>query len=112
MQYRVILPAHLAAGQKLKAVYLLHGGGGGFRDWSNYSDVGQYAKAGLLLVMPEGGYSYYTNAVDPAQDRFMLCGSPGMLHDTRTLLDARGFVVSPHIGEPGDYVIERAFVEK
>ncbi len=50
--------------------------------------------------------------LDPASDRFMLCGSPGMLHDTRALLDARGFTVSPHIGEPGDYVIERAFVEK
>jgi ferredoxin--NADP+ reductase len=25
---------------------------------------------------------------------------------------ARGFEVSPHIGTPGDYVIERAFVEK
>jgi ferredoxin--NADP+ reductase len=50
--------------------------------------------------------------LDPQHDRFMLCGSPGMLHDTRSLLDARGFVVSPHIGEPGDYVIERAFVEK
>jgi ferredoxin--NADP+ reductase len=35
-----------------------------------------------------------------------------MLHDTRTLLDQRGFVVSPRIGEPGDYVIERAFVDK
>ena len=50
--------------------------------------------------------------LDPDSDRFMLCGSPGMLHDTRALLDARGFTVSPHIGEPGDYVIERAFVEK
>jgi ferredoxin/flavodoxin---NADP+ reductase len=28
------------------------------------------------------------------------------------LLDSRGFKVSPHIGEPGDYVIERAFVER
>jgi ferredoxin--NADP+ reductase len=28
------------------------------------------------------------------------------------LLDARGFKVSPRICEPGDYVIERAFVEK
>ena len=32
------------------------------------------------------------------------------LERTRALLDARGFVISPHIGEPGDYVIERAFV--
>jgi ferredoxin--NADP+ reductase len=35
-----------------------------------------------------------------------------MLQDTRALLDARGFEVSHRIGEPGDYVIERAFVEK
>ena len=51
-------------------------------------------------------------ALDPKQDRVMVCGSPGMLSDTRALLDSRGFVISPHIGEPGDYVIERAFVEK
>ena len=51
-------------------------------------------------------------AVDPARDRFMLCGSPSMLADLRTVLDARGFGISPHSGEPGDYVIERAFVEK
>ena len=42
----------------------------------------------------------------------MLCGSPLMLADTRRLLDERGFQISPRIGEPGDYVIERAFVEK
>jgi ferredoxin--NADP+ reductase len=50
--------------------------------------------------------------LDPAVDRFMLCGSPSMLEDTRRLLDGRGFHISPRIGEPGDYVIERAFVEK
>jgi len=48
--------------------------------------------------------------LDPAADRAMVCGSPGMLADSAALLDARGFVLSPHIGEPGDYVIERAFV--
>jgi ferredoxin--NADP+ reductase len=35
-----------------------------------------------------------------------------MLKDTENLLDSRGFIVSPRIGDPGDYVIERAFVEK
>ena len=48
--------------------------------------------------------------LDPARDRVMVCGSPAMLADTRTLLDARGFAISPNIGEAGDYVIERAFV--
>ncbi|MEW9897696.1 ferredoxin--NADP reductase [Chitinivorax sp. PXF-14] len=50
--------------------------------------------------------------LNPETDRAMLCGSPAMLKDTCDLLDARGFKVSPRIGEPGDYVIERAFVEK
>jgi ferredoxin/flavodoxin---NADP+ reductase len=50
--------------------------------------------------------------LNPAEDRVMVCGSPAMLTDTCSLLDARGFVISPHIGEPGDYVIERAFVER
>ena len=50
--------------------------------------------------------------LDPARDRVMICGSPGLLKDTCALLNARGFTVSPHIGEPGDYVIERAFAEQ
>ncbi len=50
--------------------------------------------------------------LDPAHDRAMLCGSPHMLKDTCERLDARGFKVSPRIGVAGDYVIERAFVEK
>ena len=50
--------------------------------------------------------------LDAAEDRAMLCGSPAMLTDLSGMLDARGFKVSPHIGAAGDYVIERAFVEK
>lgn len=50
--------------------------------------------------------------LDPVVDRVMICGSPAMLADCCNLLDARGFEVSPRIGDPGDYVIERAFVEK
>lgn len=48
----------------------------------------------------------------PARDRFMLCGSPAMLADTRKLLDGLGFHASPRTGQLGDYVFERAFVEK
>jgi ferredoxin--NADP+ reductase len=50
--------------------------------------------------------------LDPSIDRAMICGSPAMLADLRGLLDARGFGISPHTGVPGDYVVERAFVEK
>ena len=50
--------------------------------------------------------------LNPETDRAMLCGSPGMLDDTCAILDAGGLKVSPRIGIAGDYVIERAFVEK
>ncbi|CAN5228327.1 ferredoxin--NADP reductase [soil metagenome] len=50
--------------------------------------------------------------LDPALDRAMICGSAVMLKDSCDLLDARGFQISPRQGEMGDYVIERAFVEK
>lgn len=44
MQYRAILQRQ-PAGQKLPVVYLLHGGGGGLRDWSNYSEVARFAES-------------------------------------------------------------------
>jgi len=50
-------------------------------------------------------------AIDPASDRFMLCGSAAMLSDLSAILEARGFEEANH-GERGDYVIEKAFVEK
>ena len=50
--------------------------------------------------------------LDPALDRVMLCGSQGMLNDVANALDNLGFNASPNQGTPGDYVIERAFVEQ
>lgn len=70
MPYRVVMPPGDTSGRKLKTVYLLHGGGGGFRDWTNYSDVAKYSEHGLILVMPEGHSSYYANAAERQQDRY------------------------------------------
>jgi len=50
--------------------------------------------------------------LDAAHDRAMICGGPQMLADFRRILDARGFAAAPRIGTPGQYVFERAFVEK
>ncbi len=50
--------------------------------------------------------------LNPETDRGMICGSPAMLEDTSKMLDRFGFQISPKRGVQGDYVIERAFVEK
>ena len=51
-------------------------------------------------------------ALDPAHDRAMICGGPAMLKDICVVLDGLGLKVSAGIGQAGDYVIERAFVER
>lgn len=45
--YRAIVPATISNGKRLPVVYLLHGGGGDFREWSNDSDVSHFAENGL-----------------------------------------------------------------
>ncbi|HVF62617.1 MAG TPA: ferredoxin--NADP reductase [Casimicrobiaceae bacterium] len=50
--------------------------------------------------------------LDRGIDRAMVCGSAAMLRETSELLNGYGFVISPQIGVPGDYVIERAFVDR
>jgi ferredoxin--NADP+ reductase len=74
-----------------------------------------YVNRGRLPALIESGRlcrDLELPELDPASDRVMVCGSPAMLTDTAALLDARGFVISSHVGEPGDYVIERAFVTR
>jgi ferredoxin/flavodoxin---NADP+ reductase len=49
--------------------------------------------------------------LDPATDRVMICGSPGMLRDLKVWLEGRGFHEG-NTSKPGDFVIERAFAEQ
>jgi ferredoxin/flavodoxin---NADP+ reductase len=46
---------------------------------------------------------------DPAEDRIMLCGSMAMIKDTAAILEAHGLTEGSN-AEPGDFVLERAFV--
>src|SRR5690606_31199809 len=41
--------------------------------------------------------------LNPETDRAMICGSPAMLKDISAMLNTRGFVISPGVGQPGDY---------
>ena len=49
--------------------------------------------------------------LDPAHDRMMICGSPSMLKDLIAIVRERGFSEG-NSSEPGQYVVEKAFVEK
>ena len=74
-----------------------------------------FTTRGRLTELVESGRMFEDIGLPPlapAHDRAMVCGSPSMLKDTRELLDSRGFIVSPRLGEPGHYVFERAFVER
>ncbi|ARU56524.1 ferredoxin--NADP reductase [Oleiphilus messinensis] len=48
--------------------------------------------------------------LNPEDDRVMICGSPSMLKDLVEILEKRGFIEGTSHA-PGEYVIERAFVE-
>ncbi len=48
--------------------------------------------------------------LDRARDRLMLCGGPSVLADLKALLIDRGYDEGS-VANPGDFVLERAFVE-
>ena len=70
MNYRVFLPVAVEPGRKLPVVYLLNGAWSDFRDWSNSSNVSEYARRDVILVMPQGDLSYYMNASGSPKDKY------------------------------------------
>lgn len=73
-----------------------------FRNQGRITDLLQTGKMLDDLGMP---------TLCPQDDRIMICGSPTMLNDTIALLKSRGFAEGSS-DDPGQYVVERAFVEK
>lgn len=45
-------------------------------------------------------------------DRFMLCGSHPFNNDVSAILLGKSFKKSNHLGEPGDFLVEKAFLDK
>ncbi|MFZ4289342.1 ferredoxin--NADP reductase [Variovorax sp. HJSM1_2] len=73
-----------------------------FRNTGRITDLIAHGKLFSDLHLPN---------LDAAQDRVMLCGSPGMLSDLKHMLEGRGFREG-NTSTPGDFVVERAFAEK
>jgi ferredoxin--NADP+ reductase len=73
-----------------------------------------YRNMGRVTELIESGKLFedlQLPAIDPANDRVMICGSPGMLRDLKHMLEGRGFKEG-NTSTPGDFVIERAFAEQ
>ena len=71
----------------------------------NYGRISSLLKSGKLMEdidMPK---------LNLDDDRFMLCGSPAMLSSLTAILDDQGFSETRR-DDIGEYVIERAFVDK
>ena len=61
---------------------------------------------------PHAGTDLGLEPLDAEHDRAMICGSPQMLADFRRMLDATRLQRRAAHRQPGQYVFERAFVEK
>ena len=68
MKYRVLVPDEYDKSLKRYPVlYLLHGLGGNYTDWTTRTNLAAYSRSlSLIIVMPEGESSWYTNSVDGA----------------------------------------------
>ena len=100
----VDLPNHEYLGEFVKAQLLYYPSvtREPFKNRGRATDLLESGKLEADLGLPK---------LDPARDRLMICGSPDLNKGMRALLDARGFVEGTTT-TPGDYVVERAFVEQ
>ena len=73
-----------------------------FRNQGRVTDLIESGKMLRDLGMP---------ALDPEHDRVMICGSPWVLKSMVSILEARAFQEGSSEGH-GQYVVERAFVER
>ena len=67
--YRVLLPEHYRQSlRRYPVLYLLHGLGGTYTDWTTRTNLADYSRSlPLIIVMPDGGNQWYTNAADGSE---------------------------------------------
>ncbi|PAT34731.1 ferredoxin--NADP reductase [Vandammella animalimorsus] len=73
-----------------------------------------YHHQGRITTLIENGKLFADlglPTINRAEDRIMICGSPAMLFDLKTLFEQRGFIEG-NTSTPGEFVVERAFAEK
>ena len=73
----------------------------------------EFQTKGRITTLIESGQVFADLGLpdlDPARDRLMMCGGPSVLADLKAILVARGFEEGS-LASPGDFVLEKAFVE-
>jgi S-formylglutathione hydrolase FrmB len=85
LKYRVLLPeGYDRTAKRFPVLYLLHGLDGHYDDWSTRTEIAERARPlPLIVVMPEGGDSWYTNAADDS-GRFEDYIVNDLVHDVET----------------------------
>ena len=98
------LPAHELLGDLVKSQLLYYPTvtREAYRNMGRVTALMENGKLAADLSLP---------ALDAAQVRVMICGSPGMLRDLKHMLEQRGFKEG-NTSSPGAFVIERAFAEQ
>ncbi len=74
----------------------------------------EFVHMGRITELIESGRLFADLGVPdlaPTEDRVMICGSPAMLRDLKTMLESRGFLEG-NTSMPGHYVVERAFADQ
>jgi len=74
VSYRIILPADYKQSEKKRfpVIYLLHGRGGNYKDWTNLTKITQYSFSyNFIIVMPDGGKeSWYADNVNLPNENY------------------------------------------
>jgi S-formylglutathione hydrolase FrmB len=73
LPYRVVLPVDYQSSPATRypVLYLLHGLGGHYTDWTTRTNVADYAaQYRLIIVTPEGNDSWYTDSLGVPSDKY------------------------------------------
>ena len=73
LPYTVILPVgyYASSSTRYPVLYLLHGLGGHYSDWTTRTNVADYAASyGLIIVTPEGNDSWYIDSLGVPTDKY------------------------------------------
>lgn len=72
MHYRILLPkGYFESDRYYPVLYLLHGWGGDYQNWSTLTNLAKYAEhLPIIIVMPDAGNSWYVDSATVPQDKF------------------------------------------